>query len=425
MPPEGKTARLTRLFEEERRRATDLALVNELGGLVSAQLELSAVLEAGAHYVARVSDVPDAFVVLLDADGSFVVRASTVADASVRGIRIAGDEPSAVRRAVEERRAVLVTDAENDPTVSQALRRRFGHRVVLALPMLARGQPIGAVLLGETRPGRGVSPYTVELAVTITNQLATAVANALLVEDLRQSYRDLEQAQRRLVQRERLAALGELSASVAHEVRNPLGVIFNTLGALRKLVPPDEDTRMLLDIAGEEADRINRIVGELIEFARPTEVRLAPTSVAEFVAAAVDGACMLASAPPQRVVLTLVPGLPEVNVDGELLRQALTNLLVNALQAGAEGRVDVRVSVEARGARPLLRIDVEDRGAGIPSDVGAQIWKPFFSTKARGTGLGLARVKRIAEAHHGDVAFASGDRGSVFTLRIPIDQELP
>src|SRR5207247_2462477 len=118
---------------------------------------------------------------------------------------------------------------------------------------IARGEPIGAVILGETRAGRGVAPPVVERAVAVSNQLATAIANARLFDDLRYSYKALESAQRQLVQRERLAALGELAASVAHEVRNPLGVIFNSLASLRKLVPPTPEIAMMLDIAGEES----------------------------------------------------------------------------------------------------------------------------------------------------------------------------
>ena len=106
--------------------------------------------------------------------------------------------------------------------------------------------------------------------------MAVAVANARLYEDLKRSYQELARTQEELVKRERLAALGELAAVVAHEVRNPLGAIFNSLRSLDRALKPEGDAAMLLGIVGEEADRLNRIVGDLLDFARPSEPALQP-----------------------------------------------------------------------------------------------------------------------------------------------------
>src|SRR5690606_20760937 len=140
---------------------------------------------------------------------------------------------SLARVCIEQGAPVVVHDAQKDERVSPTRTRRFGQNAMLAVPLVARGQPFGAVLLGETSPERRFTPAETERAVAVTNQLATAIANAQLFEDLRKSYEQLERAQQRLVQRERLAALGELAAVVAHEVRNPLAVIFNSLASLR------------------------------------------------------------------------------------------------------------------------------------------------------------------------------------------------
>ena len=110
-----------------------------------------------------------------------------------------------------------------------------------------------------------------QLLSAVASQLGVAVEGSRLVEDLTRSYAELGRAQKQLVHRERLAALGELSAVVAHEVRNPLGVIFNSVGSLQRILRPEGDAGLLLDVIQEEADRLDRIVGDLLDFARPAE----------------------------------------------------------------------------------------------------------------------------------------------------------
>jgi signal transduction histidine kinase len=243
------------------------------------------------------------------------------------------------------------------------------------------------------------------------------VENARLYEDLRRSYAELERAQHRLIQRERLAALGELSAVVAHEVRNPLGVIFNSLGSLRRLVRPTGDAKLLLDIVGEEADRLNRIVGDLLDFARPSTPQLLPERIESVVEEAVGAA--LAQKPAEvEIVRELDPTLPPVPMDARLVRQAVLNVAVNAVQAMPRGG---RITLRTRRAGETVVVEIEDTGAGIPAEVCARIFEPFFTTKASGTGLGLAVVKRIVEGHGGAVAVRNQPgSGAVFALSFPL-----
>jgi signal transduction histidine kinase len=257
----------------------------------------------------------------------------------------------------------------------------------------------------------------VERAAAIANQLAVAVENAGLYEDLRRSYAELERAQHRLVQRERLAALGELAAVVAHEVRNPLGVIFNSLGSLRRLVRPTGDAKLLLDIVGEEADRLNRIVGDLLDFARPSTPELRPERLEQVVEEAVSVALSQHRAPVE-IARELDPAVPPVPMDARLVRQAVLNIAMNAVQAMPRGG---RLTLRTRRGADAVLLEIEDSGAGIPEEVGPRIFEPFFTTKASGTGLGLAVVKRIVEGHGGTVAVRSRPgAGAVFALSFPL-----
>jgi two-component system sensor histidine kinase HydH len=248
-------------------------------------------------------------------------------------------------------------------------------------------------------------------AVT-TRFVASAVA-------LRVSSKQLEEAQAELVKKERLAALGELSAVVAHEVRNPLGVFFNSLAALKREVPHNPQAGLLLSIMGEEADRLNRMVNNLLELARPDEVRRAPASLEKCVQGAIEAA-RTAVDPDGVVTLDIPRPLPTASVDEQMLRQALINLVTNAIQAPKRTRhVTVRAEAE-EGLGEFVRFEVIDNGVGVPSDLTERIFTPFFTTRATGTGLGLAVVRRVAEAHRGFVSVRpTPGGGATFVLRVP------
>lgn len=248
-------------------------------------------------------------------------------------------------------------------------------------------------------------------------QVAAALTNAQLVGDLRASYARLADVQRELVARERLAALGELAAVVAHEVRNPLGAIFNSISMLGRMVPARGDAARLVDIVREESERLNQIVSDLIDFARPHSASPREESIVGIASGAIDS---VRDRFPHSAIAIRVEGPlpPPVWVDARMVRQALLNLLVNAVQASREGaEVVVRISPEPSGR---VRVAVVDQGVGVPEAVAARVFEPFFTTKPTGTGLGLSVVKRVADAHGAPVELTScAGQGSTFALLLP------
>jgi signal transduction histidine kinase len=279
------------------------------------------------------------------------------------------------------------------------------------------------VIADDTRGPRLFGPELIELAEATCGQLALSIANARLYESLWMSYADLAATRAEMVKRERLAALGELSAIVAHEVRNPLGVIYNAVTSLRRLLKVEGDSAMLLDILSEESDRLNRIVADLLDFTRPRTPILQPEDMGKVLMDALEAA-RIQGGPEAKSVsydVEVQPHLQPVHMDRRLIRQGLVNVAVNALQAMPQGgTVRVRCRREFHANRDHVRIDISDQGMGIPTELLHRVFEPFFTTKAQGTGLGLAVVRRILEEHRGEIAVDSAPgRGTTFTIRLP------
>jgi signal transduction histidine kinase len=230
----------------------------------------------------------------------------------------------------------------------------------------------------------------------------------------------LERAKTELAHRERLAALGELAAIIAHEVRNPLGAMFASVAGLKRLVEhPDACT--LVGVIDEETRRLDSIVSDLLEFARPATLRMAHGSLGQVVS---EVASSVAARPEASVVEMKVDvdsELPAIPMDRRLMHQAVMNLVLNGLQAMPRGgTLIVRARREERGRDRLACVDVIDTGHGIDEAARTRVFEPFFTTKAAGTGLGLPLVKRVVDAHGGELSFVSSSAGTTFTVGMPI-----
>jgi two-component system sensor histidine kinase HydH len=232
-------------------------------------------------------------------------------------------------------------------------------------------------------------------------------------------FRDLTEV-RRLEQEvkrsQRLAAVGRLAAGVAHEIRNPLSSIkgFATYfkEKLRE-VPEDQETARIMI---QEVERLDRVIGQLLEFARPSQLSTAPVRVADLVRHSLR--LIEGDARSRGVELEAVipDDLPEINVDADRMSQVLLNLYLNAIQAMADGGT-MAVAVSRNEAKKCTVITISDDGPGIPTQDRERIFDPYFTTKADGTGLGLAIVHKIVEAHGGEINIESEPgRGTKVTV---------
>ena len=238
-------------------------------------------------------------------------------------------------------------------------------------------------------------------------------------EELRHSHAELVQVQNELVTKKQLAAVGELAAAIAHEVRNPLAVIVNAVAGLRRPGLRSEDSVMLLDIVEEEAGRLNRLVTDLLRFARPVNVKRSPVSLVEL---AKRCGASIGSGSEVDVQASDDPELQSVDVDPNLFRLVFDNLVANACRSmGDAGTVEIRVDrAELRG-ESAARIEIRDRGHGMEPQVLERALDPFFTTRPSGTGLGLPIVQRIIEAHGGELLLDSMEgQGTRVVMVVPM-----
>jgi signal transduction histidine kinase len=223
----------------------------------------------------------------------------------------------------------------------------------------------------------------------------------------------------RLAQSEKLAALGQLAAAIAHEVRNALAVIRSAAQGLNEGLPvADADAQRACSFITAEIDRLGSVVSSLLSFARPPRLAARPVTVASLFDQAVLLARQELEAKEIRVVRREAGVLPPVQADSDLIVQVLLGLLSNAADAVPRGGV---VQLDAHAAHGEIEIGVADSGPGIPEPLRARVFEPFFTTRDKGTGLGLAVARQIVEAHAGriDVGEQPGG-GALFRISLPL-----
>lgn len=235
----------------------------------------------------------------------------------------------------------------------------------------------------------------------------------------------VEQAEERERLRDRLAALGEMAATIAHEVKNPLASIEVMAGLLRRQLADRQETQAMLADIIHEAKMANAIVLEVLDFVRPIRLQVDRTTVRQVVDDAIVVADRKLTRGETALILDLPDDLPPLHADHHQLCQVVTNLLTNAFEAQAGGgtvRLEARQRPRASDAEAaVVVVRVADDGPGIPADIRDRIFNPFFSTKPQGSGLGLAIVRKIVDAHEGriDVASEPG-HGTTFTVTLPV-----
>jgi signal transduction histidine kinase len=322
-----------------------------------------------------------------------------------------------LEREIAARRTVSTEERESLQLMLRTLEQMNGS---VALGFSGEDQLLGALVLRDERLREAYSTDEIELFRGVATTIGVTLQNSQVYE--------------RMKERDRLAALGQMAAGLAHEIRNPLGSI---KGAAQLLQPgaahPPDNTREFLDIIVEEVNRLNKIVSQFLDYARPYRGEQRPLEVNEAVRKTLQ---LLAKEQGQHdtdivtdIVTNFAEGLPPVRADAEQLLQVFLNLSLNALQAMPQGgrlliSTSLRRATRRGAAAAFLEVRFRDTGVGIPPGDQRNLFIPFFTTKEKGTGLGLPISQRIIENHGGTIEVRSQPgEGATFTVLLPIESD--
>lgn len=327
------------------------------------------------------------------------------------------------------RRAVLLSrdEVEESPRLRaerQGLRALFETlHAQLLVPLMRQRRVVGLLAAGPKGSGSPLSSDDLDVLRTLANEAAVALANAEAVEKLRA-------AERQIVQSERLVAIGELSAAVAHGIRNPLAGMRMAAQLGLEDAPPGHPVREYLEDVLTEVDKLEAQVRGILDFSRPFEPRLEPTDLRQLLESLIR--TLRPKLESRRIAVRLEApeggsvsrftqeAPPKVSADPAHLIQAFQALLVNAMEAiGEDGRITLEILEQ--GASPgRLRVAIEDTGPGIPAAMRERVFQLFMTTKSGGTGLGLAVVRKIIERHGGRISLEdAAGAGARFVVELP------
>jgi signal transduction histidine kinase len=291
--------------------------------------------------------------------------------------------------------------------------------------------------LDVTPEGKGILAIRVlffYIAAILVNRFAVENRRQVrrledLSEKLEETNRQLRRAEAHARRAERLAALGQLSAGLAHEIRNPLGVIKGSADMLSRKVAASEP--LVAELAGyisSEVNRLNALVVRFLDFARPSKLELRPERISEIADRALDAATASVPNTGAKIERQYAPNLPAIPADPQLCEQVFVNLITNALQAmqaqeaSLEKTLRLAIAPEISNGESGVGVIVEDTGPGVPPELREQIFNPFFTSKKDGVGLGLSIVAKIVDDHRGTIRLEDNTpRGARFHVFFPTE----
>lgn len=345
---------------------------------------------------------------------------------AVREIRISlSDRDDILVQCLMSKEVLKIERPSENPNFHPRLKEVLGETEIVCMPLVAKNKPLGVIIADNAFSGHSITSEEIEVLQLFATQAALAIDNAWAYQkvqmqalELSRALDDLRDAQEKLVRSERLAAIGEVAARVAHEIRNPLVTIGGYARAILKS-PGDVDKVVRnANIIYEEVRKFEKLLREMLEFASPKQPQLKPVNINDLVRHVCTKHEFELAQANVFIALELAEDIPVAMLDSNQIERVLINLIQNGVQAmGGDGLLTIRTWSQG----DAIKIAISDTGQGIPPDLIQHIFEPFFTTKPHGTGLGLAIVKRIIEDHGGVIEVQSQvGYGTTFLISLPI-----
>jgi len=304
-----------------------------------------------------------------------------------------------------------------------------GMHTTTYIPLVTKGKPIGVMCVSRHTPIKFSSDY-IEFLSAIGNQVGVAVDNANLYENIKRAYQELKEAQEQIVQTEKLASLGKLAATIAHEINNPLAVVLTYIRLMIKLMDRNsfsserlEDISRYLGTMDDETSKCGEIVKNLLAFSRQSAITIESHSITDIINRSLTLINHDLEMKGIRLEKTIQANLPDAQCDFKQIQQALLNLIYNASDAMQDGGILTISAGTKVGNERFLNVMISDTGCGIYEKDKEKIFDPFFTTKeeGKGVGLGLSVVYGIITRHKGSIEVESvPGKGSTFTVSLPL-----
>ncbi|MDQ1334957.1 MAG: Histidine kinase [Thermodesulfobacteriota bacterium] len=303
-----------------------------------------------------------------------------------------------------------------------------GVQSTVYVPLLLKGEAVGVMCTCSHEPFTFSEDY-VDFLTAIGNQIGMALHNAMLYESANRTYRELKDVQEQVIRSEKLASLGRLSATIAHEINNPIAAVLTYVKLMMKLVDRGrfcqdriEDILRYLQTMSSEMTRCGDIVKNLLAFSRQTRIEIKVQDIEPIIRRTLDLLSHNLTLKDIRLIVTIPPDLPQIRCDFRQIQQALLNLIINASEAMDNGGT-LTISAAPAEKDGFLEITVSDTGGGISDEDQKSIFEPFFTTKeeGKGVGLGLSVVYGIISNHNGSIEVESEvGKGSTFRVLLPV-----
>ena len=397
-----------------------LYLLNERAGVMQGMLGVtretshSTVAEEGDILAGRWDLAEEEMILQRDSKFSSKVRASRLELNRLENVS---------SRSVLEKRMIFVPDVAKEKRVNHDIIKEFGIKSFATVPLLAKEQVVGVVVVDNGVSGRPISAEDLRLLQLFINQSGMAIENSMLYNRIEDAHRSLQEAQERLIQGERLATIGEMAAGIAHELKNPLVSIGGFARRLGKKLPSGSTEWEYAETIVREVKRLEKLLTEILAFSKKSTISHVDCNIRDII----EDALTIVAPTLEESRIKVIKHYPRSKVtflgDCEQLKQVFLNLFLNAQEAmKSGGKLEITASVTRIDGIKAASVMVADTGGGIQPEVLHNIFNPFYTTKETGTGLGLPIANRIVTNHGGKIRVNNhAGAGVEFTVTIPME----